>query len=64
MVQILVIAHTMKVSNFGNITFDVIKFKANTSIHNTLSYEHIKKLEQQLNENTNQTLRIYTRKND
>ena len=48
MVQVLMIAHTMKVSNFGNIAFDGSKFKANASKHSALSYGHIKKLEEQL----------------
>ena len=48
MVQVLMIAHTMKVSNFGNIAFDGSKFKANASRHSALSYGHIKKLEEQL----------------
>jgi len=48
MVQILMIAHTMKVSNFGSIAFDGSKFKANASKHSALSYGHIKKLEEQM----------------
>jgi hypothetical protein len=48
MVQVLMIAHTMKVSNFGNIAFDGSKFKASASRHSALSYGHIKKLEEQL----------------
>src|SRR4030065_258000 len=48
MVQVLMIAHTMKVSNFGNIAFDGSKFRANASRHSALSYGHIKKLEEQL----------------
>ena len=50
MVQVLIIARTLGVLNLGNIALDGSKFKANASRHSALSYGHIKKLEEQLQE--------------
>lgn len=48
MVQVLMVARTLGVLNLGNIALDGSKLKAWASKHSTLSYGHIKKLEEQL----------------
>lgn len=48
MVQVLMIARTLGVLNLGNIALDGSKIKANASKHSAMSYGHIKKLEEQL----------------
>jgi transposase len=48
MVQVLLIARTLGVLNLGNIALDGSKIKANASKHSAMSYGHIKKLEEQL----------------
>jgi transposase len=47
-VQILVIAHQMKVLKLGSVSLDGSKVKANASKHKALSYEHACKLEAQI----------------
>jgi len=47
-VQILMIAHQMKVLKLGSVSLDGSKIKANASRHKALSYEHACKLETQI----------------
>jgi len=47
-VQVLMIAHEMKLFKVGNIALDGTKLKANASKHKALSYQHLKKIEEQL----------------
>ncbi len=47
-VQILLIAHQMKLLKLGSVSLDGSKVKANASKHKALSYEHAGKLEAQL----------------
>jgi hypothetical protein len=47
-VQVLMIAHEMKLFKVGNIAVDGTKLKANASKHKALSYQHLKKIEEQL----------------
>jgi hypothetical protein len=42
------IAHEMKLFKVGNIALDGTKLKANASKHKALSYQHLKKIEEQL----------------
>jgi hypothetical protein len=42
------IAHEMKLFKMGNISLDGTKLKANASKHKALSYQHLKKIEEQL----------------
>lgn len=48
MVQVLLVARTLGVLQLGNIALDGSTLNANASKHSALSYEHIKKLEAQL----------------
>tara|TARA_R110002073_G_scaffold323403_1_gene500747 strand:- start:2051 stop:2488 length:438 start_codon:yes stop_codon:yes gene_type:complete len=49
-VQVLVIAQTMKLFKFGQISLDGTKIKANASEHKALSYRHLEKFQVQLHE--------------
>lgn len=49
-VQVLSLAHAMKLVKLGQIALDGTKIKANASKHKALSYGHIEKLEAQLRE--------------
>ncbi len=44
-IQILQVAHALKLLKIGNVSLDGSKFKANASKHKALSYGHAKKLE-------------------
>lgn len=58
MVQVLIIARTLGVLNLGNIALDGSKIKANASKHSALSYGHIKKLEEQLQEEVKKLMEL------
>lgn len=60
MVEVLIIARTLGVLNLGNIALDGSKFKANASKHSALSYGHIKKLEEQLQEEVKKLMELAT----
>ena len=47
-VQVLMVAHEMKIFHVGNISLDGTKLKANASKHKALSYKHLKRVEDQL----------------
>lgn len=47
-VQVLLLAHEMKLLKLGNISLDGTKIKANANKHKALSYAHAEKIEQQL----------------
>lgn len=47
-VQVLILAHEMKLFKLGKISLDGTKIKANASKHKALSYGHAEKIEQQL----------------
>jgi transposase len=47
-VQVLMLAHEMKLVKLGRIALDGTKVKANASKHKALSYGHLKKIEAQL----------------
>jgi transposase len=49
-VQVLTVAHTMKLVKLGQISLDGTKIKANASKHKALSHGYIEKLETQLRE--------------
>lgn len=55
-VQILHIAHEMKILRLGAVSLDGTKVKANASKHKALSYGHASKLEKQLEEEINALL--------
>lgn len=58
MVQVLLIARTMGVLNLGNIALDGSKIKANASKHSAMSYGHIKKLEEQLEDEVKKLMKL------
>ena len=58
LVQILLIARTMGELNLGNIALDGSKFKAHASKHSAMSYAHIKKLEEQLEEEVKKLMEL------
>lgn len=57
-VQILQIAHTMKLLRLGAVSLDGTKIKASASKHKALSYGHASKLEQQLEQEINALLKM------
>ena len=57
-VQILTIAHAMGVLKLGRVSLDGTKIKANASKHRALSWEHATKLEQQLQAEVDELLRL------
>jgi transposase len=58
MVQVLLIARTLGVLNLGNIALDGSKIKANASKHSAMSYGHIQKLEEQLEEEVKKLMEL------
>jgi transposase len=58
LVQVLLIARTMGLLKLGNIALDGTKLKANASKHSALSYGHIEKLEQQLQQEVAQLSKL------
>ena len=57
-VQILILAHEMGLVKLGKISLDGTKIKANASKHHALSWEHAGKLEQQLQAEVKELLRL------
>ncbi len=57
-VQILKIAHEMKVLKLGKISLDGTKIKANASRHSALSHGHAEKLEKQLKEEVEELMKL------
>lgn len=57
-IQILQIAHAMKLLRLGAVSLDGTKIKANASKHKALSYGHASKFEQQLEQEINALLRM------
>ena len=55
-IQILQIAHEMKILRLGAVSLDGTKVKANASKHKALSYGHASKLEKQLEQEINELL--------
>lgn len=51
-------AHTMKISNFGNISLDDSKFKAIASIYSALIYGHIQKPKPQLKDEVKKLIEL------
>jgi transposase len=56
-VQILLVAHTMKVLKLGKVSLDGTKVKANASKHHAFSWKHACRLEAQLKEEVEALLR-------
>jgi transposase len=56
-VQILLIAHEMRVLKLGSVSLDGTKIKANASKHHALSWGYARKLEKQLKEEIKELLR-------
>jgi transposase len=57
-VQILMLAHQMGLLKLGKVSLDGTKIKANASKHHALSWEHACKLEQQLQAEVKELLRL------
>jgi len=57
-VQILMLAHQMGLLKLGQVSLDGTKIKANASKHHALSWEHACKLEQQLQAEVKELLRL------
>jgi len=57
-VQILMLAHEMGLVKLGKVSLDGTKIKANASKHHALSWEHACKLEQQLQAEVQELLRL------
>ena len=57
-VQILMLAHEMGLLKLGKVSLDGTKIKANASKHHALSWEHACKLEQQLQAEVKELLRL------
>jgi transposase len=57
-VQILMLAHEMGLVKLGKVSLDGTKIKANASKHHALSWEHAGKLEQQLQAEVKELLRL------
>jgi transposase len=57
-VQILILAHEMGLVKLGKVSLDGTKIKANASKHHALSWEHAGKLEQQLQAEVKELLRL------
>jgi transposase len=57
-VQILLVAHTMRILKLGKVSLDGTKVKANASKHHALSWEHACRLEEQLKGEVEALLRM------